>query len=207
MEYVGAGVALAVGTLVGEFDGDARVEVGQLAQTVGEDVVLVGGGGEYLCVGPELLAGAAQFGFANHLDGIERLALGIFLLVNLAIAEYLRDHASGEGVDAGHTYAVQTARYLVRTLVELTAGMKYGHDDFESRAAFFGVHVNGDASAVVLHDNGVVLTDGYFDVGTIASKGFVNGVVHGLVYQVVQTFFADIADIHGGALTHGLQAF
>ena len=100
---------------------------------------------------------------------------------------------------------MQTAGDLVGALVELTAGMEHGHHYLEGRTVLLGVHVHRYAAAVVLNHNRTVLTDGHFDVGAISGERLVNGVVHGLVDQVVKSFLTDVADIHGGALAHSLQ--
>ena len=44
-----------------------------------------------------------------------------------------------------------------------------------------------------------------FDVVTVTSQCLVDGVVHDLVDQMMQAPLAGIADIHAGALAHGLQ--
>lgn len=85
--------------------------------------------------------------------------------------------------------------------------MEHSHYHLERRTVLFGVHVDGDTASVILYDDGVVGADSHLDVGAIACKCLVDGVVHGFVNQVVQALFTDVANIHGGALAHGLQAF
>ena len=131
MEDVGACVAFFVGTLVGEGDGDASVEVGELTHAVGENVVAVGGDGEDGVVRPEVLACASDVGGAYYFYGCLWLALGILLAIDFAVAEDLGDHAGGQGVDAADTDAVETAGDLVGAFVELAACMEHCHDDFE----------------------------------------------------------------------------
>ncbi len=89
MEHLLAGLALVVGSQIGECDADAGIEIGQLAHTAGNDIPLEHGGGEYRGVRPELLSRAAFIGLSDHLDRIEGLALLVFLLVSLAVAEHL----------------------------------------------------------------------------------------------------------------------
>ena len=48
---------------------------------------------------------------------------------------------------------------------------------------------------------------GDIDILAIAGQGFIDGVVHHFVYEVMQTLYTDIADIHGGALPDGFQTF
>ena len=69
------------------------------------------------------------------------------------------------------------------------------------------MEIDRNTATVVLYGNRVVFVDSYFYMCTITGKGFVNGVVYYLVDQVMQAFFADVADIHGGAFTNGLQSF
>ena len=113
----------------------------------------------------------------------------------------------GEGIDAADADAVETAGYLVGALVELSSGVEDGHDDLEGALVLFLVHVHGDASSVVLHGDAPVLVDGDFDVGAVAGEGLVDGVVHGLIDEVVQTLLGDVADVHGRTLSHGLESF
>ena len=194
---------------VGQCDADAGVQVGQLAQAGLQGAVFIFGGRKDTSVRPESLLRTCKARVAStyFLDSIERFAAFIFLLVDFPVAEYLRRHVGRQGVDARHTYAVQTARHLIGTFVELTSGMEHGHYNFQRRFLFLGVEVYGDTAAVILYGNGIVFVDGYFDVVAVAGHGFVDGVVHHFVYQVVQTVFADVADVHGGAFSHRFQSF
>ncbi|MCY1456555.1 hypothetical protein D9M71_737800 [compost metagenome] len=103
---------------------------------------------------------------------------------------------------------MQTAGHLVGVLVELAAGMQFGHDDFRRAAVEFVVlvDVGGDPAAVVGDGNGVVGVDRDDDVVAIAGQGFVNGVVDDFKHHVVQAgTVGRVADVHAGALAHGLQ--
>ncbi len=104
-----AHVALFVGPFVGQGDGDAGVQVCQLAHALGYGVVFKFRRGEDGGVGPELLACARQLGVAYDLHVVEWLSLLVFLLVYVAVAEHLRLHVRGECVDAAHAHAVQSA--------------------------------------------------------------------------------------------------
>ena len=46
---------------------------------------------------------------------------------------------------------LQTSGYLVRTLVEFTSGMQYGHGNFQCRLLFFLVIVHRNTASVVLY--------------------------------------------------------
>ncbi len=198
---------LRVGAQVGQCDADTGIEVGQLAHTACDDVPLEGSGGEDGRIGPELLACAALCGLADDLDGVEGLALLVFLLIDMAVAINLRQHVGGQGVDAAHTYAMKSAGNLIRVLIKLTAGVEHGHHDLKGALVQLLVLINRDTAAVILNGAAAVGIDGHLYVGAVAGHGFVDTVVNGLVDQMVQSFFAHVADIHGRTLAYSLQAF
>ena len=74
-------------------------------------------------------------------SGATRFAVAILLLVDLAIAIDGELQVLGERVDDGDADAVEAAGDLVRGVVELTARVQDGHDDFRGGAALFGVDV------------------------------------------------------------------
>ena len=75
--------------MVGERDLDACVQVGELTHAPGYDVPLEGGRGEDGRIGPELLSRTALRRLTDDLYGIEGLALLVFLLIDMPIAEDL----------------------------------------------------------------------------------------------------------------------
>ncbi|MNI49295.1 hypothetical protein D3C73_1038970 [compost metagenome] len=86
--------------------------------------------------------------------------------------------------------------------------MQFGHDDFRRAAVEFVVLVDirGDTAAVVGDRDGIVGMDGDDDVVAMAGQGFVDGVIHDLEHHVVQAGAVGcVADVHAGALAHGLQ--
>ena len=208
VEDLAAGPVLFVAlALVGERQGDAGVEEGQVAQAVGQRAVVVDCLGEDVGVGMEGDGGAGVGGLAGDGELGDGLALAELLHVDLAVAcDFGAEHVA-EGVDAADAYAVQAAGHLVRAFVELASGMEHGEHDLQGRLVQLGVHVDGDAAAVVDHAYGVVLEYGDVDVAGVAGQGLVDGVVHHLVDQVVQAARARVADVHRRALAHGLQAF
>ena len=100
---------------------------------------------------------------------------------------------------------METARHLVGALVELTTGMEHGHNHLKGALVHLLVLIDRDTTSVILHGDRVVFVDSYFDMRTKASHRLVARVVDGLVDQMVKTLLADVANIHGGALTYGFQ--
>lgn len=74
MEHFLSCLSLLIGTQVCQRNLYAGVKICQLAHTLRYDVVFIYRCGEYRRIRPELLTGSAQFGFADNLYRIERLA-------------------------------------------------------------------------------------------------------------------------------------
>ena len=200
------GFSVLVGAQVGERDGDAGIQESQFTHALGYGRVIIYGGGEDAGIGPELLARAGLVGIAHNLHVVERLSLLVFLLVDVTVAIYLRHHVRRKCVHAAHTHAVESARHLVGALVELTAGMQHGHHHFERALVHLLVLIYRNAAAVVHYGDGIIFVDGYLYVCAVTGHCLVDRVVHGLVHQVVQTFFGDVSNIHCRAFAHGFQA-
>ena len=69
------------------------------------------------------------------------------------------------------------------------------------------VLVDGNAAAVVLDGDGIVLIDGHFDVSTIAGHRLVDGVVYCLIDKMMETFLTDVSNVHGRTLANSFQTF
>ena len=103
-----------------------------------------------------------------------RLALGIFLHVDFPSASNLGAQIVGQGVDAAHTDAMQTARHLIGTFVELTAGMEHCENHLKGTLMLLLVHVHGDTAAVVHNGDGVILVDCYFNMSAESGESLVD---------------------------------
>ena len=67
--------------------------------------------------------------------------------------------------------------------------------------------VGGNAAAVVLDGRAAVLIDAHVDPVAIPVRRLVDGVVHDLPEDVVQSAHARGTDIHAGAQAHRVQPF
>ena len=206
-DAAGVVVALFLGLLgaqVLKVDGDVRVEEGEFAQTLFEDVGLEFRRGEYLFVRHELHARAAQFRIADGLQPRHGDAALITLVVFFAVAPDRQFEPDGEGVDDGDADAVESAGDLVGALVELSARVEHREDDFGRRLARL-VHLGGDAASVV--DDGDAAVDIYRHVDRVAEarERFVYRVVYHFVDEVVKSALALVADVHAGAFAYRLE--
>jgi hypothetical protein len=117
-------------TLVDELDADAGIEERELAKALGEDLVVERDVREDGRAGLEahdraLLGGVAGDGQRRH-----GIAQAKFHLVGFAIPIDGQPEVIGERIDDRDADAMQTAGDFVRAVIELTAGMQHGHDDF-----------------------------------------------------------------------------
>ena len=101
---------------------------------------------------------------------------------------------------------MEAAGNFVGVAVEFSAGVEDGEDHFGGGPLFGGVHVDGNAAAVVDHGDAIVGVDGDVDFVGETGHGFVDGIVHDFPDQVMQTHLAGRADVHGGAQANGFEA-
>ena len=102
---------------------------------------------------------------------------------------------------------MQTAGDFVGAFIKLTTSVEHCHHDLQRAHPLFFVDIHRDTATIVLHNDRVVFTDRHLDAGAVACQSLVNRVVHCFVDQVVQTFFADVANVHGRALANGFKPF
>ena len=200
--------AVGIGALVRQGNADAGVQERLLAQTLEQRLIVVERCLlEHLRVG---LEGDCRSGRSRRADLFQvavRLAALEALLILYPIAADTNDQPFRQGVDDRCTDAVQTAGHLVAGILaaELAAGVQHGVDNGDSRDAQLGLDVHGDAAAIVRYLNDIAGLDGHLDMGAVACQCLVNGVVHDLIDEVMQTGRPGGADIHAGALAHSLQ--
>ena len=194
-------------TKVGQSDLDACIQIGQLAHTGSKNLVVVNGFREDRVIRPELLTCTCNIACSDFLYRIQRMSAFIFLLIDFSVTENLRSHVCGQGVHTRYTYTVQTSGYFVRSLIELTAGMQYGHDNFQGWLLLFFVKINRNTTSVILYSDGIIFVDGYFNVVAIAGECFVDRVIHNFINQVVKSFRTNVTNIHRGTLSNSFQTF
>ena len=68
------------------------------------------------------------------------------------------------------------------------------------------MNAHGDAAAVICNTDDIAFQNLGFDVGAVACQRLIYGVIHDLVYQVVQAARACGTDIHTGALADRFQS-
>jgi hypothetical protein len=96
---------------------------------------------------------------------------------------------------------------FIASSTKLSAGVQYGHNDFESRALHLRVHIYRDTPPVIDHRNAAVAMDVDFDPVAIARQSFVDRIVDDFVNEVVQRFDICPTHIHARATAYCFQTF
>ena len=102
---------------------------------------------------------------------------------------------------------MQSAGNLVRMIVELAAGMQFGHNDLDGRYFFFFVNPHRNAPSVIDHTDAVVIMNGDVDLAAITCHGLVDAVVHNLVDQMMQAGDIHVSNVHSRPFADRFQAF
>ena len=214
LEPVGGIIAVALidtflilNPAVGQAQPQTLVQECQFPQTGRKDVIIVFGHRKNLRIGLESNQSPAVIRFADHLDRIQRLAFLVFLYKMLAFTEYIHLHMGRKRIHAGNTDPMQTAGNLVSPFIEFTPGMQHRHHHFQRATFFLRVHIGRNPSAVIPDRNRIILENSHFHMGTVTGQGFVYGVVHYFIDQMVQTPHIHIADVHRRPFAHGFQSF
>ena len=194
--------------LVRDRDGQAGIEVRQLAHAVGENVVVEIDLAEDLRVGLEMHQGAGPSALAGDFEPLCGLAALEAHGPDLALTADRGAQPLGQGVDDAHADAVQTTRDLVRVPVEFGARAELGEAHLE-RGQLLAVHELGphrDAAPVVLDADTAIIENDDGDAPARPGHRLVDRVIEDLVDQVVQPPQARIPNVHTGPLAHVLGA-
>ena len=101
---------------------------------------------------------------------------------------------------------MEAAGNLVGVLVELTPGVKLGHDDLGRRHALAGVNIGRNTASIVGHGAGAVGIQRHGHQGRMASQRLVDRIVDDLIDHVMQArAVVGVADIHAGTLADGVE--
>jgi hypothetical protein len=127
----------------------------------------------------------------------------IVSMLNVSVDLDVERH--GQRVDHRDADAVQSAGHRVGVAVELAARVEHRQHHLDGGLLLHRVHADRDAAAVVGDADATVVLQHDLDTGGVTRHRLVDGVVHDLPDQVVQTAFARGPDVHAGALANRLQ--
>ena len=192
---------------VGDGDAQSGIEEGLLPQTGMQHLIIIDQIVKNLAVGLKGDLGTAAIGGAHFGHLLGGIATGKGHLIDLALLMDFHLQPFRQGVNNRRTNAVQTAGDLIAAAAELTACVQHGENHLQGGDAHLGMLAHGDTAAVVGDSDHIAGQNLYLNMGTEARQRLVDGVVHDLIHQMVQTTGAGGGDVHTGALSDGLQAF
>jgi hypothetical protein len=103
----------------------------------------------------------------------------------MALTENGDFHPLAEGIDHGDPHPMKTPRNFVSSRAKLAARMEHGQHRFQGAFPGAGMDVGGNPTPVVGDTRGPILVKDNRDLVAMASEGFIDGVVHHLVNEVV----------------------
>src|SRR5450759_662158 len=195
-----------VGPIVNQTDPEPLVEVGRLAEALGDGVEVEFDRLKDLWVGKEgrgrALAIALRAEFSDRAGGH---AARVLLGPDRAVPGGLDAERDRQGVHDADADAMEAARHFVAAAAELGTGVEDRMDDLESVLAA-GVATDRHASTVVRNPDRAVVEDAGFDVGRVSGHGLVDRVVDDLPDEVVQAADIGRADEHARASANRIEA-
>ena len=144
---------------------------------------------------------------ADNLQGGNRLAALIALLVLVSVPADDYFEPLGKRVNNRSAYAVQTAGYLVSSAAEFAAGMQDGKYDLNGGNSFLLVDFYRNTAPVVLNRYGAVRVNAYVDFRTNTCQRFIHRVINNFVNKVVKSALRRASDVHTGTPANRFQSF
>ncbi len=187
---------LLVRPVVAERDLQARVEVGQLADSLEQGVVVELDIAEDFLVRLEGDFRSPLVRGADELDRPGSFAASALEMVMRPVAIDIHLEPLAQGVDDADADAVKPAGHLVAVGVELAARMQGREHDLQGADLGFLVHLDRDASTVVLHAATAVGLDADRDAVAETGERFVDRIVQHFVDEMVESRYAAVADVH-----------
>ncbi len=112
----------------------------------------------------------------------------------------------GEAVDDRDADPVESARHLVRVLIEFPAGVQVGHDDLGGGHSLLVVDADRNAAAVVGDGARAIGVQRHGDGVAIPAERLVDRIVDDLIDHMVQAgAVVGVANIHTRPLAHRVQ--
>ena len=101
---------------------------------------------------------------------------------------------------------METAGYLISAAAKLSAGMKHRVYNLQCRLSGFVIHPDRDAASVILHRDGIVRIDRYFNIFTISGKSLINCIIYNLIYQMMKSSRRCTSNVHSGSFSDCLKS-
>ncbi len=197
------------GTLVFQFDREARVQERQLTKAGRQPVELEFDGideNRRIREKGNHRTGFTRIDFADHMQRFRGFPAFEADQMDFSIAHDFSFEPIGKRVDALCTDPVKTTGVFISALAEFPACVKIGEHELNGGHAEFFVHVDRNAPAIVRDRNRTIDVNRNFDQAAIACEVLVDRVIQHFENAVVEATLIGIADIHAGPLADGFQA-
>ena len=163
------GFSFTIFTFITQSNGNAFIKERQLTDTHAQGFVTINKLGENGSVRFEVNGSTGFSSFAFNVKFGSSFTLLEGNAITLAVTTHFNFHAFTQCVNAGYTYAVQTTGNLITAIAKFTTGVKHGHNNFNSRLAFFFHHINRNTTTVITNGNAIICVNGYLNIITKTS--------------------------------------
>ena len=85
--------------------------------------------------------------------------------------------------------------------------MEHSKYHLKGRTILLFVHTCRDASSVILYSDGIIFIYAYFDSVAVAGERLVDTVVDHLIYEMMETSFSNVSNIHRRSFSYRLKSF
>src|SRR5574344_1974377 len=103
----------------------------------------------------------------------------------VTVDAYVCFHPGGKRVNDRNANAVKAAGNLVGALVEFTARVQAGQNEFERADAFAGMNSDGNSATVILYADNVVFFKNHEDPVAMSGHCLVDTVIHDFIHQMM----------------------
>ena len=126
---------------------------------------------------------------------------------NLLVLLNFNHQLHRQGVNHRNPNTVEPPGYLIPSAAKFPAGMKNGQGQFHPGFFLFMVHPCWNPTAIICHGDSIVRIHHHGNIPAIACQGLIDGVIHHLVYQMMESLLTRTSDVHPRAFSNCLQAF
>ena len=186
---------------------DAFIQKSQFSETAQQNIKIKRDNGKYFRVCGKVNLGSPFVCCPPNLKLAGLFSLCVSLIINFAFRIDFQFNEDRQSVDDRNTNAMKPSGNLIGTVVKFSAGMKFCHDDFDSRNIFLFVNSDRNASAIIFNADAVIQVNDYLDIIAISGHGFIDAVIYNLVDQMMKPFNIHVPDIHGRSFANSLQTF
>ena len=156
-------------TFITQGNGNAFIKKCQLTDTHTQSFVAINKLGENGSVRFKVNGSTSFSSFAFNVKLGSSFALLEGNAIALAITTHFNFHTFTKCVNAGYTYTVQTTGNLITAIAKFTTGVENGHNNFNSRLAFFFHHIYRNTTTVITNGNAIICVNSYLNIITKTS--------------------------------------